>query len=203
MVIEFARLRGIRVIPEFDTPGHTQSWGKGELLLERKAQNNHIFECFRLLKTFTWCLSNRHLCLAGQTDLLTPCFAGSKPSGTFGPVNPILNTTYDFMSLFFSEISSVFPDAYIHLGGDEVDFTCWWDMHEHSNFSSASKKKNYLLAGASALSCRKSNPDIQQFMEQHGFGQNYSKLESFYIQKCVSHFYHFLCAYTVINCSSV
>ncbi|CAB1332343.1 unnamed protein product [Coregonus sp. 'balchen'] len=100
MIIEFARLRGIRVVSEFDTPGHTQSWGKG------------------------------------QKDLLTPCYSGASPSGSFGPVNPILNTTYDFMTMFFKEVSTV-----------------------------------------------KSNPDIQKFMKQQGFGTDYSKLESFYIQR--------------------
>ncbi|XP_016060742.1 PREDICTED: beta-hexosaminidase subunit beta [Miniopterus natalensis] len=118
-VIEYARLWGIRVIPEFDSPGHTQSWGKG------------------------------------QKNLLTPCHDRRSPSNNpFGPINPILNTTYSFLSKLFKEVSLVFPDQFLHLGGDEVSFNCW-----HSN------------------------PDIQNFMKQHGFGSDFEKLQSFYIQK--------------------
>ncbi|KAE8296265.1 Beta-hexosaminidase subunit alpha [Larimichthys crocea] len=120
-VISHARLRGIRVLPEFDSPSHTQSWGKG------------------------------------QSDLLTPCYKGGAPSGTFGPVNPALSSTFQFMARLFKEVSSVFPDSYIHLGGDEVDFSCW-----------------------------KSNPDVRAFMQKMGFGTDFTKLEAFYIESIVN-----------------
>lgn len=120
-VISHARLWGIRVLPEFDSPGHTTSWGKG------------------------------------QPDLLTPCYRGSTPTGTFGPVNPVLPSTYQFMARLFKEVSSVFPDSYIHLGGDEVDFSCW-----------------------------RSNPDVRDFMQKMGFGGDFTKLEGFYIENIVN-----------------
>jgi len=118
-VIEYARLRGIRTIPEIDTPGHTLSWGKAD------------------------------------SSLLTTCFNETTgfPSGTFGPLDPTNNRTYDFVQKVLEEVSQLFPDRTIHLGGDEVDFACW-----------------------------KSNPDIKQFMLESDI-DDYKKLEGFYVQR--------------------
>jgi len=91
-IIEYARLRGIRVMPEFDTPGHVHSW-------------------------------------SGQKGLLTDCESTSQVEEMFkdlkGPIDPTLQANYEFLKDFFKELSEVFPDTMIHLGGDEVDFTCW------------------------------------------------------------------------------
>lgn len=121
-VIQYARMRGIRVIPEFDTPGHTQSWGPG------------------------------------SPGLLTPCY---KKDGTkdnfFGPINPVPAKNYKFLREFFAEIFQVFPDAYVHLGGDEVDFSCW-----------------------------ASNPEIISFMKQQRWEQDFARLEQFYMQRLIN-----------------
>lgn len=41
-------------------------------------------------------------------------------------MNPVSNFTYDFLSTFFKEIFSVFPDKLVHLGGDEISLSSCW-----------------------------------------------------------------------------
>ncbi|KAH9396435.1 hypothetical protein TYRP_019842 [Tyrophagus putrescentiae] len=119
-LLEYARLRGIRVLVEFDSPGHTQSWGPGE----------------------------------PSGSLLTRCFDKEGKEHGHGPIDPTVESNYDFIKKLFTEVSHRFPDQYLHLGGDEVSFDCW-----------------------------KSNPNITAFMTAHRMAGNYSQLESLYIQK--------------------
>ena len=127
-VIDYAKERGIRVLVEFDTPGHTLAWGKG------------------------------------QPGLLTPCYSGTKPNGHFGPIDPSKPGSYDFMKKLLTEVVDRFPDPYLHLGGDEVDYNCW-----------------------------RSNPNVLSFMRSLKLLTNssvksnkpFAKLEEYYILKVI------------------
>ncbi|XP_065051135.1 beta-hexosaminidase subunit alpha-like [Rhopilema esculentum] len=105
---------------------------------------------------------NPNIFLKGHTrswysipNLLTKCYSGSKPDGSLGPIDPTIDANYDFLKSFFTEISEVFPDYYMHLGGDEVSFYCW-----------------------------QTNPIIKKWMDEHGV-KNYSALEQYYEQKLI------------------
>ncbi|XP_013774138.1 beta-hexosaminidase subunit alpha-like [Limulus polyphemus] len=96
-IIEYARLRGIRVIPEFDTPGHTQG----------------------LAKAFP------HLITPCYGDGENPYTPNHPEHAEAEMLNPIQDNTYEFVKELVSEIKDVFVDDYIHLGMDEVYYACW------------------------------------------------------------------------------
>lgn len=121
-IIEYARLRGIRVIPEIDTPGHTQALGK-------------IFP-----DILTACYSNG---TRGKPDY--PNHAA------FEMLNPMQQYTYDVMRNIFKEIIGTFKDKYIHLGMDEVYYACWESSPEiaafmkQQGFDSVNQVEQYYL----------------------------------------------------------
>lgn len=111
-VIAYARERGIRVVPEFDIPGHSTSW------------------------------------LVGHPEL------GSAPGpytierrpGIFEPaLDPTRDEIYKFLETFLGEMAALFPDEYLHIGGDENEGK-QWDR----------------------------NPAIQAYMKQKGIKDNHA-----------------------------
>lgn len=92
-VVEYARMFGVRVIVEFDMPGHGASWCTGypEICPSASCQ-----QPLNVANNFTFELID---------GLLSDC-TGRQLSTKDHP-------------------SGLFPDNYIHLGGDEVDTSCW------------------------------------------------------------------------------
>ena len=115
-LIAYAHDRGIRVLPEFDMPGHSRSW------------------------------------LIGYPELAS----GPGPF-TLEQGDPILDPTreetYKFLEKFIAEMAKLFPDAYFHIGGDEVDGKQW-----------------------------DSNPKIQEFIHAHGMKNN-QDLQAYFNQR--------------------
>jgi hexosaminidase len=54
----------------------------------------------------------------GHPELLTRCHNKALPA--LGPMDPTKNSTWELLHTLFEELTTVFPDAFMHLGGDEV-----------------------------------------------------------------------------------
>ena len=119
-IIAYARDRGIRVMPEFDIPGHSTSW------------------------------------LVGYPEMGSAPgpFKIERGAGIFEPaLDPTREQTYKFLDGFLGEMAALFPDAYMHIGGDENEGK-QWDR----------------------------NPQIQAFMKAKGIKDNHA-LQAYFNQR--------------------
>lgn len=98
-VVEYARIRGIRVLVEVDTPGHAGSgwqWGPSHGL------------------------GDLALCIDQQP---WQAYCGEPPCGQLNPRN---NHTYDILEQLYRDIFQYTHVTDIfHFGGDEVNLDCW------------------------------------------------------------------------------
>ena len=99
-VVEYARERGIRVIPEFDMPGHSRSWFPGYPELAAGPGPYTIMHRY-------------------DVDPKTPVLQNDPA------MDPTKDEVYKFLDGFIGEMTALFPDHYFHVGGDEVDGKQW------------------------------------------------------------------------------
>ena len=92
-IVEYARLRAVRVMVEFDMPGHAGSWCAG----------------YPEICPSTSCLQPLNVANNATFDLITGLLEEMTGGATSTPGKP----------------SGLFPSNMIHLGGDEVDTSCW------------------------------------------------------------------------------
>ena len=119
-IIAYAAERGIRVMPEFDMPGHSTAW------------------------------------LVGYPELgsLPGPYQIERHAGIFDPaLDPTREQVYKFLDTFIGEMAALFPDAYMHIGGDENEGKQW-----------------------------DKNPEIQRFMKEKGIKDNHA-LQAYFNQR--------------------
>lgn len=121
--VQYARDRGIRVVPEFEMPGHSAAW------------------------------------LYAYPELAS----GTTPAGIrreFGvsdtAIDPTREETYRFIKKFLREMTTIFPDEYVHIGGDETPAPDW-----------------------------KKNPRILAFMHAHNLHDN-AELQAYFNQRVLA-----------------
>lgn len=91
-LVAYARARGIRVVPEFEMPGHSTAW---QFAYPKLASGNPPTSIRREF--------------------------GIAPFA----MDPTREETYQFIARFLGEMATLFPDPYMHIGGDETPAPDW------------------------------------------------------------------------------
>ena len=128
-LIAYAADRGIRVVPEFDMPGHVTSWLVSHPELA-SLQGPYVIE---------------------------------RKWGIFDPtLDPTREPVYAFLDDFLGEMAELFPDPWMHIGGDENTGNHW-----HVNIAIQSFMAQHHLADAHALQAY-FDDRVAKILQKHG-----------------------------------
>ena len=126
-LVAYCADRGIDVYPEFDLPGHSQSFFAGypELASEKKEYKP----------------GPRFKIEAGKPMNMMAIMQmmNTAPTPT---IDPTKETTYTFLAGLVSEMKTIFPFAYFHLGLDESNGVAWKNNPEIVAFMAEKKIAN-------------------------------------------------------------
>jgi hexosaminidase len=111
-ILEYAKVRGITVIPELDIPGHSRAAITAYPQLSTKPDT--VWNV-----ATTWGMYNR------QNNVLAPN-----------------DFTFQFLKDIFKELTDLFPSTYIHIGGDECSKLWWKQDPKTQAFIKKNKLKD-------------------------------------------------------------
>lgn len=97
-IISYAKVRGVRVLPEFDAPAHVgNGWQFGE-----KEGLGRLAVCVNQEPWQDYCVE-------------PPC----------GQLNPANENIYEVLGKLYEDFMELFDTDMFHMGGDEVNLNCW------------------------------------------------------------------------------
>lgn len=111
-VVAYAGDRGIRIVPEFDVPGHTFAILSAYPESAAQPPGSVVKNWERDCKTAT-----------GEAEVTTQC--KRHPDLNKPAMDPTAPDALRFVRTLFGEMTSLFPDRYVHTGGDEVMSDQW------------------------------------------------------------------------------
>lgn len=113
-IVKYAAERGIVVVPEFDMPGHAQSWFAGYPELASQPGPYHPGQRTQ------WQKEHPEIKTPPVTSIAD--IVANMVAPTFDPTN---EKVYEFLDKFIGEMSGIFPSGYMHIGADENNGMAW------------------------------------------------------------------------------
>lgn len=102
-LVDYATVRGVKIIPEFDAPAHVGSGWEWDV----KDGMGQMALCVNKEPWTSYCAE-------------PPC----------GILNPVNDNVYSVLKKIYKDMAQLFPSDVFHMGGDEVNFRCWNETKE-------------------------------------------------------------------------